>query len=298
MPPVAPVCAGRGFTVSGSDVRASEALKALARLDVRVHTRHAAGNVPTDATAVVFTHAIGPDDPEIPAARALNVPVVHRSAVLNALMAEKNRSIAVMGTHGRSSTAGTLAFVLARAGQESVRTSTCWAAAVTPGAVTTSSRRWMSRTVRTSGGHECGVVTNIAHDHPENYAGEKDVVDAFEDCLALGLRGGGTLVLGVDSSGGRELAARMVTAEDGPRVVTLGVSPSADWRLTNVSTGSGRSSAVLVGSGGVEYDLALRTENVHQLLNAAAAITTLHTPGPGLRRRGRNCGTSTAGCGA
>ncbi|MFJ9930940.1 Mur ligase domain-containing protein [Streptomyces misionensis] len=80
-------CAERGFTVSGSDVRGTEALKALARLNVRVYTGHAAEHVPADATAVVFTHAIGPDNPEIRAARALGVPVVHRSTVLNALMA-------------------------------------------------------------------------------------------------------------------------------------------------------------------------------------------------------------------
>ncbi|MFF0462829.1 Mur ligase domain-containing protein [Streptomyces mexicanus] len=68
MLPVARVCAERGFTVSGSDVRGTEALKALARLNVQVHTGHAAEHVPADAAAVVFTHAIGPDNPEIRAA--------------------------------------------------------------------------------------------------------------------------------------------------------------------------------------------------------------------------------------
>jgi UDP-N-acetylmuramate--alanine ligase len=284
MLPVARVCAERGFTVSGSDARASEALKALARLDVRVLTGHAAGNVPADATAVVFTHAIGPENPEIRAARVLNVPVVHRSAVLNALMAEKHRSIAVMGTHGKSSTAGMLAFALARSGQEP--SYVVGADLDVPGSgghaghgdffvaeVDESDRTHVRM------GMSVAVVTNIAHDHPENYADENEVIDAFEVCLALGLHEGGTLVLGVDSAGGRELASWMAAAEDGRRVVTFGVSPSADWQLTNVSTEGGRSSAVLVGPGAVEYDLALRTGGAHQLLNAAAAITTLHTLG-------------------
>ncbi|ALO95164.1 UDP-N-acetylmuramate--L-alanine ligase [Streptomyces mexicanus] len=284
MLPVARVCAERGFTVSGSDARASEALKALARLDARVHTGHAAENVPVDATAVVFTHAIGPDNPEIRAARALNVPVVHRSAVLNALMAEKHRSIAVMGTHGKSSTAGMLAFALARAGQKP--SFVVGADLDVPGSGGHAGRGdfFVAEVDESDRSHvgmgmSVAVVTNIAHDHPENYAGEKEVVDAFEVCLMLGLHGGGTLVLGVDSPGGWELASRMARAEDGPRVVTFGVSPSADWRLANVSTEGARSSAVLVGPGGVEYELGLRTGGAHQLLNAAAAITTLHALG-------------------
>ncbi|MFD4787279.1 Mur ligase domain-containing protein [Streptomyces sp. NPDC058459] len=107
--PVARVCAEQGYTVSGSDVRSPEGLEELARLGVRVHAGHRAGHVPADASAVVFKHAVAEDNPEIVAARELGLPVVHRSAVLNALMEAHTRSVAVMGTHGKSSTAGMVA---------------------------------------------------------------------------------------------------------------------------------------------------------------------------------------------
>ncbi|WP_328371014.1 Mur ligase domain-containing protein [Streptomyces sp. NBC_00445] len=114
MLPVARVCIERGFAVSGSDARPSEGLKELARLDVAVRTGHASGHVPSDATAVVFTHAVGEDNPEILEARQRGIPVVHRSTALNSLMAAARASIAVMGTHGKSSTSGMLAFTPAR----------------------------------------------------------------------------------------------------------------------------------------------------------------------------------------
>jgi UDP-N-acetylmuramate--alanine ligase len=76
MLPVARLCAELGYTVSGSDITESEALEVLAGLGVRVHTGHAAGNVPADATAVVFTHAIDEHNPEIKAALFRGIPLV------------------------------------------------------------------------------------------------------------------------------------------------------------------------------------------------------------------------------
>ncbi|MGV9427951.1 UDP-N-acetylmuramate--L-alanine ligase [Streptomyces sp. NPDC003656] len=283
MLPVARVCAEQGYTVSGSDVRTTEGLDELARLGVRVYTGHRAGNVPADASAVVFTHAVAEDNPEIAAARELGLPVIHRSAVLNALMEAHTRSVAVMGTHGKSGTAGMLAFTLARAGREP--SYAIGADLDVPG----------------SGGHQgnlagtfvaevdesdrshigvnmhLAVVTNVAWDHPENYSSESDVVDAFEQCIRLGLHERGTLVLDADSAGARELASRL--RNDGPHVVTFGFSPTADWRLSEPSTQGRNTRSVLRGPHGGTYELVLRTPGTHQLLNAAAVIATLDVLG-------------------
>jgi UDP-N-acetylmuramate--alanine ligase len=123
------------------------------------------------------------------------------------------------------------------------------------------------------------VIMNIDHDHPEVYAGQTDLVDAYEACIRHGMREGGTLVLNADSAGCRELAARLAADSGGPQVVTFGTTSSAHWRLTHVSTSDGRSEAVLRAPGGREFDLALRIPGVHQLLNAAAAIATVDVMG-------------------
>ncbi|MGW4291057.1 UDP-N-acetylmuramate--L-alanine ligase [Streptomyces sp. NPDC004673] len=283
MLPVARVCAEQGYTVSGSDVRTTEALGELARLGVRVYAGHRAGHVPADASAVVFTHAVAEDNPEIVAARELGLPVVHRSAVLNALMEAHARSVAVMGTHGKSSTAGMLAFALARAGREpSYAIGADFDVPGGGGHQGNLSGTFVAEVDESDRSHvgmgmHLAVVTNVAWDHPENYSSESDVVDAFEQCIRLGLHERGTLVLGADSAGARELASRL--RNDGPRLVTFGFSPGADWRLGEPSTQGRHTRSVLRGPHGGTYELVLRTPGTHQLLNAAAAIATLDVLG-------------------
>lgn len=285
MLPVARVCVGRGYSVSGSDVRDSSGLEALEQHGVLVHKGHRAGNVPVEATAVVFTHAVGEDNPEIAQARHLGIPVVHRSAALNTLMAG-HTSIAVMGTHGKSSTSAMLACTLARLGQDP--SYVVGADLDLPGSGGRSGLGgfFVAEVDESDRSHigmnmSVAVIMNIAHDHLENYATEMDHVDAYEACLRIGLAEHGMLVLNADSEPCRELASRLALAGDGPRLVTFGVSSSADWRLTNVVSAGGRSTATLTGPGGLELDLALRVPGIHQLTNAAATVATLHSLGQG-----------------
>ncbi|MBJ7004981.1 UDP-N-acetylmuramate--L-alanine ligase [Streptomyces sp. CRPSP2-6A1] len=287
MLPVARVCAERGFTVSGSDARTTPQIEALARLGVRTYAGHRAGQVPVDATAVVFTHAVAEGNPEILEARERGISLVHRSTVLDALMAGRT-SIAVMGTHGKSSTAGMLAFSLAR--MERHPSYVVGADLDGPGSggragtgdlfvaeVDESDRTHIGMTM------DVAVITNIAFDHPENYAWVGSHVDAYEQCIRLGLREGGTLVLNADLPECRDLTSRLAGTEGGgPQVVTFGVSPSADWRVADAATEDGRSTCVLHGPGGLEIALSLRVPGVHQLLNAAAAVAALHTAGQDL----------------
>ncbi|MGP4051675.1 UDP-N-acetylmuramate--L-alanine ligase [Streptomyces sp. 2A115] len=282
MLPVARVCAERGFTVSGSDARTSEGLEVLAGLGVTVHTGHAEAQVPVDASAVVFTHAVGEDNAEIREARRRGMPVVHRSAALNALMADRT-AIGVLGTHGKSSTAGMLAFALSRMGQSPSYMVGADLEGPASGGRAGGSGFFVAEIDESDRTHigmvlNVAVLTNVTHDHPENYAAQIDHVDAYEACVR-GIRPGGTLVLNGDSPGCRELASRLVMAGDGPRMVTFGVSASADWRLADVVSAGGRSTAVLCGPGWLEFELAVRVPGVHQLLNAAGALAALHVLG-------------------
>lgn len=285
MLPVARVCAERGFAVSGSDQRTSAGLKELARLGVCVYTGHAAEHVPADATAVVFTHAVGEDNPEILEARRLGIPVLHRSTALDSLMGTHSAPIAVMGTHGKSSTSGMLAFALARMGQSpSYVIGADLGAPCSGGHAGEANGVFVAEVDESDHTHigmsmRVAVITNIGFDHPENYSEEDDHVNAYEECVRAGLHEAGALVLDADSSGARELAARLALAGDGPRVVTLGRSASADWRLVDMASEGGRSTAVLRGPGGREFDLALLVPGTHQLHNAAAVIATLDTLG-------------------
>ena len=111
---VARILAGRGFEVSGSDVRESSLTTALRDEGVDVVIGHAPENVEGKDVVVVST-AIPETNVELVAAREKGIPVVHRSHVLNELL-RGTRSIGVTGTHGKGTVSSMIAWILECAG--------------------------------------------------------------------------------------------------------------------------------------------------------------------------------------
>ncbi|MFI6050392.1 UDP-N-acetylmuramate--L-alanine ligase [Streptomyces violascens] len=280
MAPLARVCAERGLSVSGSDLHPSAALDALSDLGVSVFIGHHARQVPADATAVVITHAIDEANPEVRAAGLRDIPVVHRSTVLDGLM-RGHIAIGVLGTHGKTSTTGMLAQALAGMGEEpsyviggDLDGPLSGGSLGRRGGVFVAEVDESDRT-HTAVSVNVAVICNIEHDHVENYAGLAQHIDAYEE-FVRGMRPGGLVVLNIDSSATRELAARIVMMESGPRLVTYGFGSGATWRIASASTSSGRSTAHVSAPGGVDFTLTLEAPGLHQLRNATAAMAVLH----------------------
>src|SRR4051812_49529058 len=103
---IARILLARGVTVSGSDRRDTPTLLALRALGARVEVGHDAAHLGDAATVVVST-AIRPDNPELVAARERGLRVLPRAVALAAVMAGR-RSVAVAGTHGKTSTTSML----------------------------------------------------------------------------------------------------------------------------------------------------------------------------------------------
>ncbi|MGN6830338.1 UDP-N-acetylmuramate--L-alanine ligase [Paucibacter sp. M5-1] len=103
-----------GYRVSGSDQSDSAMLQRLAAIGVQVHIGHAAAHI-AGAQALVTSTAVKADNPEVIAARAAGVPVVHRAVMLAELM-RRQQGIAIAGTHGKTTTTSLLTAVLSAAG--------------------------------------------------------------------------------------------------------------------------------------------------------------------------------------
>jgi UDP-N-acetylmuramate--alanine ligase len=111
---IAEVLHALGYQVSGSDLSASAVTDRLTSLGLRVAIGHAADNVP-GVDVVVTSTAVAEDNPEVVAARARHVPVVHRAVMLAELM-RLQQGIAIAGTHGKTTTTGLVATLLTEAG--------------------------------------------------------------------------------------------------------------------------------------------------------------------------------------
>src|SRR5690348_12625656 len=113
---IARLLLSRGVTVTGSDAKDGPVPDELRRLGAHVSVGHAAGNV-GGATRVVYTAAVKEDNPELKEARRLGIDLVSRAVMLGELM-DGAASIAIAGTHGKTTTTGMIASIFEAAGAD------------------------------------------------------------------------------------------------------------------------------------------------------------------------------------
>ena len=225
MSAIAAVLARMGHRVSGSDLKDSHALDRLRLLGVDAFIGHDAAHVPADVDAVVRSSAIPPTNPEVAAAADRGARVLRRAEALRALVATR-RSIAVAGSHGKTTTSSMLALCLRAAG---------WRPTFLIGGdlnevgsnAAYDDGDWLVVEADESDGTflelapAAAVVTNVAPDHLDHYGSFEALVDAFATFLDAVP---GTRVVCVDDP----VAARL--AAERPGVRTYGFAAD-DYRV-------------------------------------------------------------------
>ena len=101
-----------GFTVKGSDSQESKITKHLASLGINIIYGQSAKNITDDIDLVVYTAAIHPDNPEFAEARSQGLPMLSRAELLGQIMDNYNNSVAVAGTHGKTTTTSMISEIL------------------------------------------------------------------------------------------------------------------------------------------------------------------------------------------
>lgn len=112
---LAEILYNRGFELSGSDVNESETLARIKKLGIPVVMQHLAENI-NGAELVVHTAAVHNDNVELMAARQFNIPVMERAELLGIISSEYTKTIAVSGTHGKTTTTSMITQILVMAG--------------------------------------------------------------------------------------------------------------------------------------------------------------------------------------
>ena len=270
---IAKILARRGARVAGSDSKESATAEALRALGATVHIGHDAGHLAPDASAVVVSSAIRPENPELVAARERGLPVVHRSDALAALM-DGARPIAVAGTHGKTTTTSMLAVALTALGLEPSYAiggdldAPGSNAEHGAGEIFVAEADESDRSFHTYS-PEVAVVLNVELDHHANYASLEEIYQSFEIFVGK-IRPGGTLVVSADQPGAVELTSR-VRDSAGLRIVTVGESERADLRITRINP-RGLTSEVSVLLDGRLLTFTVSVPGRHYAHNAVAAL--------------------------
>lgn len=103
------------FHISGSDSKESELTGKLEKLGAEIYYGQRASNIKDGVDAVVYTAAIHPDNPELAAALKQNIPTLTRAELLGQIMENYTQSIAVSGTHGKTTTTSMITHILLEA---------------------------------------------------------------------------------------------------------------------------------------------------------------------------------------
>src|SRR5690348_5754687 len=247
---IARILLARGVPVSGSDRRDSPTVLALRALGARVEVGHDAAHL-GDADTVVVSTAIRADNPELVAARQRGLRVLPRAVALASVMAGR-RSVAVAGTHGKTSTTSMLTVAVQACGadpsfaiggdlNESGSNAHAGQGDVFVAEADESDRSFLVLAPF------AGIVTNVEADHLDNY-GDLAAVEAAFDRFLSTVHPDGFVVVCVDDPG----AARLRAVPTPGRLLTYGRTADADLVLADLE----------VAQDGTSYTAVLRGQEL------------------------------------
>ena len=264
-----------GFPVSGSDSHASALTEHLERAGARICIGQAASNIPEDCKLVVYTAAIHPDNPEYREAKRRGVPMLSRAELLGQLMRNYQTSIAVAGTHGKTTTTSMIASILLEEDADPT---------ISVGGILPS----IGGNIRVGGSEvflteaceytnsflhffpTIGIILNIEEDHMDFFKDLNDLRRSFRRFAEL-LPVEGLLIINSDIPNYEEITEGLTC-----RVVTFGSSPDADYRAENTAYDTfGHPSFDLIRK--IEKDgrrprFSLKVPGEHNVCNALASI--------------------------
>jgi UDP-N-acetylmuramate--alanine ligase len=278
--PIAWVLLERGYLVTGSDKALSPLARSLQEAGVQVFIGHDAANI-AGADLVVRSSAVNDDNAEVQAARKAGIPVLKRSNFLGELLAD-NLSIAVAGTHGKTTTTAMVTWMLTSLKQD-------------PSYIIGGISKNLGRNAHAGKGRSfvieadeydnmflgmqpnIEVITTIEHDHPDCFPTMDDYMKAFA-AFIHNLRPGGILLTCQDDRNSSRLVRNLPASR---KSFTYGVDTISDYQARDVvrNENGGLSYRAMFRSGTSTTplaSLALKVPGEHNVRNSLAALAVAH----------------------
>jgi UDP-N-acetylmuramate--alanine ligase len=257
---IARVMIARGEQISGSDARDSRRLSALAALGAQTYVGHAGEHI-HGARQVVISSAIPESNVELIAARAAGLPVLTRAQALGQVMAN-HRSVAVAGTHGKTTTTSMLTVALHACGVDPTYVIGSELNESGSNAHAGADPLFIAESDESDGSFlqlpvDVGIVTNVEPDHMEYWGTVEALESAFQSFVAAATE---FAVICLDDPGAAKLQSGATR--------TYGFAASADTRIEERVDGG-----YVFHYRGRPYPIRISVPGRHNVLNAAAAFT-------------------------
>lgn len=259
-----------GISVSGSDSKDSTVLTALAALGATIHKSHEASNV-DGADVVIYSTAISASNPEIARALERSIPIMTRANAL-ALLMHGLTSIAIAGTHGKTTTSSmaTVAF-------QACGTDPSFAIGGTLTASGSNAHRgtgsyFIAEADESDGSFiayhpHAAIVTNVEHDHVDFFATADEVTKVFEN-FAKTIPSNGYLIYCNDDQGSRALGEKISHCT----TYSYGTEANSDLKIDQIELTASGSRGRAIWKGTVVGNIELTVPGKHNLLNAAGTL--------------------------
>ena len=268
---IAEIVKSRGVEASGSDMKASEVTENLEKQGIKVYIGHSAEHI-EGADLVVYSTAVSLQNPEIVAAQEKGIPVMTRSQALGLMMTEYPVSVAISGTHGKTTTTSMVSLILEHAGLDPT---------VLVGGILnefhSNARIGRSDKLVTEACEYMDsfldlkplveIILNIDSDHLDYFKDIDHIAKSF-GVFADNLREGGFIVA-YDSNP----FVKAVTEKIDKKVVTFGFNETSDYYAKNITFNEeGHPSYDLYSRNGYERRIELGVPGEHNVANSLAAI--------------------------
>ena len=269
---LAKVLLDRGFTVSGSDRQKSPLTLSLEKDGAFIHYGQRAENITDDIDVVIYTAAIGKDNPEFARASELNIPMLTRAELLGQMMKNYHDAIAVAGTHGKTTTTSMLAQILSDSGKDP----TVSVGGILPsiggnirigqsGVFLTEACEYTNSFL--SFFPTVGVILNIEEDHLDFFKDIEDIRHSFRRFAEL-LPMDGCLIINADTPDYEEIMRGLDC-----HVTTFSLEKEADYTAKDITWDSyGHASFTVYHHGKKLGSFFLKVPGLHNVSNALAAI--------------------------
>jgi len=264
---LARIAISHGIKVSGSDSSDSSVLTALKAVGAEIFIGHKSENI-KDADLIVYSNAIKNNNPEREAGLQAGIPEITRAVALALLMSE-SISIAVAGTHGKTTTSSMATVALQSAGADPSFAIGGILKSSGSNAHRGSGKYFVAEADESDGSFvayhpHAAIVTNVEWDHVDHFKNEAQVFDVFKDFVQTIT---GFLVYCADDEGARKIAT---TAKI--KTIGYGKSESAALRVDQIQLNASGSTARVLWNGAKIGMLELSVPGEHNVLNAAAVL--------------------------